>query len=90
MKEVVKLQLEIKLQQTVKSQKCDKGIALLIFLTSGLKCGWVVDPTLRPLCSGKETRYPFTEGWVAGPIWNGEEQPVVTRTRSPDLAAYSE
>jgi len=68
-----------------------RGIALL-FLDHGIRRGWGVSVTPRPLFTRGKTPVPILQeaGWTPGPVWTGAENLASTGIRSPDRPARSE
>jgi len=67
------------------------GVALL-FLDHGIRRGWGVSVTPRPLFTSRKDPVPTVQeaGWAPGPVWTGAENLAPTGIRSPDRPARSQ
>jgi hypothetical protein len=67
-----------------------RGIALL-FYDHGIRRGWGVSVTPRPLFTPGKDPVPIVQeaGWAPGPVWTGAEKSRPTRFRSPDRLALA-
>jgi len=56
------------------TEKCITGVALFFFYL-GVKLGWVVNATLRPLYPREKDPVPILQKarWAAGPVWRDAE-----------------
>jgi hypothetical protein len=79
------------LEQAIKAQKGNSGIAVL-FLYFGARWGWVVKTTPRPLYPRQSDPVPIVQeaGWRPGPVWTGAEHLATTGIRSLDRPARNE
>jgi hypothetical protein len=61
------------------------------FFNPGVKYGWVVNATPRPLHPRKTDPVPIVQkaGWAPGPVWKGAENLATTGIRTPDRPARS-
>jgi len=68
-----------------------RDIAVL-FLSLGVRMGWMVNPTPRRLYSRQRDPVPIVEEtqWAPGPFFRGSENFASTGIRSPDSPALSE
>jgi hypothetical protein len=71
----------------MKAQTGSRGIALLF----GVRWGWVVNATPRPLYLGNDP-VPIVQeaGWAPWTVWTGAENLAPTVMWSPDRPAHSE
>ena len=80
----MKVKVKFTLQQITNDQRASRGLALLFNL--GVRMGWVVNATLRPLYP-RQTDLIFIvheAGWAPRPVWTDAENLVPTGIRSPD------
>jgi hypothetical protein len=68
-----------------------RGIALP-FLYHGIRKGWGVSVTPRPLFTPGKDPVPIVQdaGWAPGPVWTGAKNLAPTGSRSPNRPASSQ
>ena len=67
-------------------------VIALLFLDHGIRRGWGVSFTPRPLFTPGKDPVPIVQeaGWVPGPVWTGAENLSPTGIRSPIRPAHSQ
>jgi len=72
----------------------DRGsrVIALLFLDHGIRRGWGVSVTPRPLFTPGEDPVPIVQeaGWAPGPVWTGAENLTPTGNRSPDRPTHNQ
>jgi len=66
-------------------------VILLLFLDNGIRSGWGVSVTPRPLFTSGKGPVPILQeaGWAPGPVWTGADNLAAAGIRSPDRPARS-